>query len=182
MKNINLHITFFLITLSSICIAQTKSWTSKNAQISFFSNAPLENIEASSKTGLSALNTKTGDIIFKVWNKTFEFDKKLMQEHFNENYMESEKYPISEFRGKISDSYKMETDGSYELSVSGTLNIHGVTKLYNTKANIKVANEMVVATCSFNIRLADHKIKIPAVVGKNIAEVVNVKINATFKQ
>lgn len=181
MRKVILYTGLIVFLLNSL-YAQTKSWTSKDAQVSFFSSAPLEDIEAISKTGVSALNTTTGDIIFKVWNTTFQFEKKLMQEHFNENYMESERYPISEFRGKITDSKKLEKDGQYELNIAGMLNIHGIAKQYNTKAKIYVGNNTITAVCNFDVRLADHNIKIPSVVGKNIAEVVQVKITATFRQ
>lgn len=158
-----------------------KTLVAKHAEISFFSNAPLEDIQAISKTAASALNISTGDIVFKVRNTSFEFDKKLMQEHFNENYMESDKYPLSEFKGKIEEPQKLNKNGTYIVDVSGTLLIHGVTKLYQTKAKIIVKDNILSATCRFNVKLADHKIKIPSIVGRNIAEVVNIDISARYK-
>lgn len=181
MKNTAIIAILFTCLLSSV-LAQTKAWSCKEAQVSFFSSAPLEDIEAISKLGASALSTATGDIVFKVWNSTFHFDKKLMQEHFNENYMESERYPISEFRGKVLEANKLETEGSYELQVSGILNIHGVSKPYNTKVLVRAGNKVLIAKGSFDVRLSDHNIKIPTVVGQNIAEVVKVKFEAVYKQ
>lgn len=181
MKSIAIIVAVFTGLLSS-AISQTKAWSCKDAQISFFSSAPLEDIEAISKLGASAFSTTTGDIVFKVWNSTFQFEKKLMQEHFNENYMESERYPTSEFRGKVLEANKLEKEGSYELEVTGMLNIHGISKQYHTKVQIRSANNILIAKGSFDVRLADHNIKIPTVVGKNIAEVVKVKFEVAYKQ
>lgn len=159
---------------------QTNSLISKGATITFFSKALLEDIEAKSRQGGSAINVNTGDIIFRVKNVSFQFDKKLMQEHFNENYMESDKFPLSEFKGKIEDSEKISKDGIYKLKVSGTLQIHGVSKAYTTWTTFNVKNSIIKASTNFDVRLADHKITIPSIVGKKIAEVVKVTIDATY--
>jgi len=172
-------ITFFSVLIGR---AQENIYTSKDAKIKFFSSAPLENIDATSTKGNSAINISTGDIIFKVRINTFQFKKKLMQEHFNENYLESEKYPFAEFRGTISDPKKLQQVGTYDLTVTGKLNIHGVEKPYTTKINVIKTPTMWTATADFDIRVADHNIKIPTVVWKNIAEVVNTKITAVYKK
>ncbi|UIR55632.1 YceI family protein [Sphingobacterium sp. SRCM116780] len=182
MKKINIYfILWFLIGSMEVFAQQNITFTSKDATISFFSSAPLEDIEAKSNLAGSALNISTGDIIFKVKNTSFEFDKKLMQEHFNENYMESDKYPFSEFKGKIEESKKLNDNGNYTLKVSGTLQIHGVNKPYVTLVAFNVKNSVIKTLASFDVRLSDHKITIPSIVGKNIAEVVKVKIDATYK-
>lgn len=170
-----------LVSIKSFA-QQGSSLISKGASISFFSSTILEDIEAKSNLAGSAINLKTGDILFRVKNTSFQFDKKLMQEHFNENYMESDKYPLSEFKGRIEDSEKLSKDGNYTLKVSGTLQIHGITKAYSTMAAFNVKNSILTATASFDVRLADHSITIPSVVGKKIAETVKVKIAATYKQ
>lgn len=151
------------------------------AQLSFFSSAPLEDIEAVSKSGASAVNLETGELVFKVRNTSFQFDKKLMQEHFNENYMESDRYPLSEFKGEISDVEKLQTDGRHEVEVSGELTMHGVTKPYKTNGTIVVRNGQLRATCAFEIKLADHGIKIPSILGRNIAEQVSIDVQAVYK-
>ncbi|NJI72418.1 YceI family protein [Sphingobacterium kitahiroshimense] len=182
MKKITIYSVFLFLLLSLEGFAQqSSSFISKGASISFFSSAMLEDIEAKSNLAGSALDIKTGDILFRVKNTSFQFDKKLMQEHFNENYMESDKYTVSEFKGKIENSGQLTKDGNYTAKVSGTLQIHGVTKAYATMATFTVKNSIITAAASFDVRLADHKITIPSVVGKKIAEVVKVKINATYK-
>jgi hypothetical protein len=171
----------FLFFFVSVKGQQSNVLITKDAVLSFFSSAPLEDIEASSRSGASALNILTGDIIFKVKNSSFEFDKKLMQEHFNENYMETDKYPLSEFKGKLNDASKLRNDGQYTLPVSGTLQIHGVAKQYTTKGTFEVKNGVIKAAATFDVKLADHKIKIPSLVGQRIAEVVQVKVNSIYR-
>jgi polyisoprenoid-binding protein YceI len=152
--------------------------TCKNASISFFSSAPLEDIEAVSSTGVAALNVLTGDVVVKVKNTSFQFEKKLMREHFNENYMESERFPVSEFRGKLADASVLKVNGKHSLTVSGTLLVHGVTRPYEAKVTLEVAEGFIKAHASFPVKVADHGIRIPSIVGKNIAETVKVSILA----
>jgi len=154
---------------------------SKTVTTSFFSTTPIEDIEAISKTGASALNTQTGDIVVKISNTTFDFKKKMMQEHFNENYMESDKYPVSMFKGKIIGVVDYTKPGTYQVAAKGNLSIHGVTKNYEVPVKIMVTNNGINATTSFWVRMEDHKIKIPKIVIKNIAEAVEVKISALYQ-
>ncbi len=181
MKQAMYYMALFIGMLVMEARSQQKNWIARDAQVIFFSSAPLEDIEATSKSGASVLNTTTGEIVFKVRNTSFRFRKKLMQEHFNENYMESDKYPLSEFRGKITDAEIPDRNGSYDVKVSGTLTVHGVAKTCNTTARIVVKDGSLTATCSFDVKVADHNITIPSIVGKNIAEVVNVRISAQYQ-
>lgn len=154
---------------------------SNNAAVSFFSSTILEDIEGKSSLGSSAINAKTGDIIFKVPNTSFRFKKKLMQEHFNENYMESDKYPVSEFKGKLEKPIDVSKNGGYNVNVSGKLTVHGVTKDYRSVAEIVVNNGVATAKSVFKVKVADHNIKIPSLVFKNIAEIVEVRIQALYQ-
>ena len=154
---------------------------SNNAAVSFFSSTILEDIEGKSSLGSSAINANTGDIIFKVPNTSFRFKKKLMQEHFNENYMESDKYPVSEFKGKLEKLIDVSKNGSYSVHVSGKLTVHGVTKDYRSVAEIVVNNGIATAKSVFKVKVADHNIKIPSLVFKNIAEIVEVRIQALYQ-
>jgi len=152
------------------------------SQISFFSEAPVENISATTQKATSALDTKTSEIAVKVPIKSFEFKKQLMQEHFNENYMESEKFPYATFSGKINGPLEWDRDGRYRVTVAGNLEIHGVKKLYTTDATIEVKGGIITAHAKFNVKVADHDIKIPRIVIKNIAEVVEVEITSTYQK
>lgn len=152
----------------------------RNTGLSFFSATPVEDIDAVSDKGTSAMNVKTGELYFKVAVNTFKFKKQLMEEHFNENYLESEKYPYAIFKGKLVSPPDLHKDGTYEVAVDGVLSLHGVDKPYKEKATIIVKDGKPSANAKFNVKLADHKIKIPTLVIKNIAEVVEVTVKAAY--
>lgn len=169
----------FLIVFPAVSLAQDV-YVSRRAVFSFFSEAPMEDITAKTDKGVSALNLATRSVYFKVPIRSFEFRKSLMQQHFNENYMESDKYPNAEFRGSILEDIASRKDGSYPVTVRGKLNIHGVARDYTVKGELKISNGSIVANAKFPVRLEDHKIKIPSLVIKNIAEVVDVQVAATY--
>lgn len=177
MKNTCLFIVF---TLISFAVNAQQILISNNAKVSFFSSTVMEDIEGKSATGGSVIDTKSGNIIFKVKNTSFQFKKKLMQEHFNENYMESEKYPVSEFKGTIKEPINLAADGTYKVTIEGNLNIHGVSKAYKTQADLVVSKGTLNASAVFKVKIADHNIEIPKLVFKNIAESVEVRIQATY--
>lgn len=152
------------------------------SQISFFSEAPVENISAVTQKVTSALDTRTREIAFKVPIKSFEFKKQLMQEHFNENYLESGKFPYATFGGQINEPLEWDRDGRYRVTVAGNLEIHGVKKFYTTDATIEITDGLIAAHAKFNVKVADHDIKIPRIVIKNIAEIVEVEITSTYRK
>lgn len=156
----------------------------KNGNISFFSTAPMENITADNNQVMSVLNTQTGDLQFSVLIKGFHFKKSLMEEHFNENYMESDKFPKSTFKGLITDVSKISftKDGSYNVAVSGDLTIHGVTKKVTTPGTITVKSGNITASSKFNIRLADYNISIPGLVKDKIAETIEITVSCSYDQ
>ncbi|WP_029278693.1 YceI family protein [Pedobacter borealis] len=172
---------FTLIALFLCTGVKAQIWVSKSVNSSFFSSTPVEDIDAQSKTGASALNIKTNDIIFKVNNTSYQFKKKLMQEHFNENYIESDKYPTSDFKGKIIEQIDFSKPGTYPITVKGNLQIHGVSKEYQAKGSLVITTDEIKATSAFNVKLADHDIKIPTIVFKQIAETIQVKMTATYQ-
>ena len=153
----------------------------RNTQISFFSAAPIENIAASSAQAFSAIDIKKKTVYFKVPLKSFHFKKALMQEHFNENYLESDKYPYAEFKGQLITDSDLTKAGAHTVTVRGTLPLHGVSRPYNESAVIAVGPEGTKATCNFKVRLEDHKIDRPRLVFQNIAEIVDVKVSAFYK-
>ncbi|MEN6456872.1 MAG: YceI family protein [Prolixibacteraceae bacterium] len=154
---------------------------SREVVISFFSEAPLEDIKSESTKGVSAIDTVSDRIYFKVPVRSFEFEKSLMQEHFNENYLESSKYPNAEFSGTIKGPVNFSRDGNYPVTVQGDLTIHNVPKNYTVKGVMKVKGGEITAHAVFPVHIADHRIKIPRLVIKNIAEVVEVTINAIYE-
>jgi hypothetical protein len=174
MKSLFLYSLFFLWSGSVF----SQRYISEKNKISFFSKAPLENIEAHTYKSISILDTETGEIVFSVPIKTFEFEKALMQEHFNENFMESGKYPRAKFKGKIVD-FEMKA-GKQQVVAEGKLEIHGVTKEVSISGDIEVSDQTVRVTAQFPVRVADHNIKIPRIVASNIAEVVDVTLDFNY--
>ena len=117
-------------------------YITKNGHIKFYSETPMETIEANNQQVNSALDISTGDFVFKVLMKSFEFEKALMQEHFNENYVESDKYPNSTFKGKVLNitDYDFKSNNSYDVIVEGDLSMHGVTKKITEKGTLTVSD------------------------------------------
>lgn len=170
-----------------MCILATgflkaQTFVAKAGTAHFFSTTPLEDIEASSKEVTSVFNTQTGELVVSMPIKSFQFSKKLMQEHFNENYMESDKYPKADFRGKILDlkSFDFSKDGTYVVVVAGELTIHGVKKSRTIDASFTVKGGMVTGAAKFKVVLEDHKVERPQIVWEKIAEVVDVDVNFVY--
>lgn len=151
---------------------------SKTASISFLSKSPLENIEAHNKNVLSVWDVNTGRIEFSLLMREFEFKKALMQEHFNEDYVESDKYPKAFFKGVISggNPFSTELDGIYNVTINGTLTIHGITQQVSVPATITIKNKAVSARAEFTVMPADFNIKIPAIVANNISKEIKVQV------
>ena len=171
----------FTIFLLEICwMGQAQVYTSQDVMMSFFSKAPIEDIKAESEKGVSAVNFDNKSIYFKVAIRSFEFPKSLMQEHFNENYLESSKYPSAEFKGNIKGMVDLKKDSIYPVKVQGNLTIHGVTKNYQVDGVFSVENGIVSGESTFKVKLVDHNIKIPSILIKNIAEIIDVSIAVKY--
>ncbi len=152
----------------------------KNAEIRLFSSAPMENIEAVSKNAYGIINVDKGEIQFGVSIRSFQFRKSLMQEHFNENYMESDKYPAAKFKGEINIPIDISKDGVYQVTAVGDLEVHGVTKKRSLPGTVRVSNGKLEIISTFDVKCQDHNIKIPALVFKNIAETIRINLKGTF--
>ena len=173
-------IIFILLCITSVSLAQNRFFT-RTGTIRFFSETPVENIEAINNQSSSVFDIESGEIAVSAQMKGFEFEKALMQEHFNENYVESEKYPTATFKGSIKnyDKSSFKADETYTVEVEGDLTMHGVTKRVNTPVTIIWGQNNIKASSSFNVKVADFDIKIPKAVIDNIAEsiLVNVDFN-----
>ncbi len=172
----------FLLFLGSAGIAQEK-YFSRNGEISFFSKAPIEDIEAHHNQVSSILNVQTGEMVFSMFIKGFQFEKSLMQEHFNENYLESDKFPKATFKGEIQNfsDLNLADKDMVEFTVKGEMDIHGVVKEYSIPGKLVKTESGFQGTAKFKIRVEDHKIKIPSMVIDNIAEVVDVNVKISYK-
>lgn len=156
----------------------------KNGQITFAAGTALEDIDGTNKSTSSVYDVNTGQIEFAVLIKGFEFKRALMQEHFNENYLESDKYPKAVFRGKVIDAGQLnfKKDGAYPITVKGTLEMHGVKKEITVPGAIKVAGTAVNASAVFDILLSDFNITIPGLVKDKISKSVNVRIECNYSE
>lgn len=178
-KKINL-ITVALLLISSYGWSQ--KYFTRNAEVTFFSEAPAENIEAQNRQVTCILNTENGEIAFSVQMKGFHFEKALMEEHFNENYVESHKYPKATFAGKILDFDKIDVtkDGTYKVIAEGTMSMHGIEKKMKADGDLAVKDGKILLSSKFNMKVEDYKISIPKAVINKIAEVIEVSLNATL--
>ncbi len=150
----------------------------KKTTINFFSATALENISAVDTVATMLLNSKTGDVIANISIKGFVFPNALMQEHFNEEYMESDKFPMGSFKGKINEAVDYTKDGSTAVTITGTLTIHGVAKPRTINATILVKGKTATVDSKFDIALVDHNIKVPTAVGAKIAEKIAVTVHS----
>jgi polyisoprenoid-binding protein YceI len=159
--------------------SQAQRFITKTGQIKFYSDSPLEKIEAHDRQVNAALDATTGDFVFKVLIKSFEFEKALMQEHFNENYLESDKFPNATFLGKVINNKEINTskDGVFEVMVEGKLTIHGTTRQVKTKGIFEIKGEKIGAKAKFSILLADYNIKIPGAVTNSISKSIEITVD-----
>ena len=180
------RIIFFVIVFLAIGMnsVSAQKYFTRDGKISFFSDAALEKIEAHNSKATSVLDASSGKLEFAVLIKAFQFEKALMQEHFNENYMESSKYPKAKFKGQIDnmDALKLDKDGSYTVQVSGDMTIHGVSNKLSTPATITVKGGHIQAVTSFDVIVADYNIEIPSVVRDNIAKIVKVDVDVQYQK
>jgi hypothetical protein len=178
---------FALIIIITVCfsipvLAQDKYYT-KNGRIQFESKAPLENIEAVNKSVTCVLDSKTGNVQFAVIMRGFEFAKALMQEHFNENYVESHKFPKAEFKGQVlnNDAINYTQDGVYPAKIRGKMTIHGETNDVEADGKVTVKNGKIVANSDFRIHISDYKISIPNLVKDKVSNSVRIVVDCTLQ-
>ena len=168
---------FPLLLLCSInCFSQ--KYISNDGEITFFSYAPIEDIKAVNKKVSAVYNSADDNIVFQLNINDFNFRKKLMQTHFNENYLESDLYPQSTFIGKV---IALEGD---KAKVKGMLTIHGVTKEIEADGTLLKNNESVEILSEFKVNLVDYNISIPTIVMYKIAEeiLINIEIELNYSQ
>ena len=158
-----------------------QTYRSVGSWIRFYSEAPVEDIEAINEDGKSAVNIATGEAVYSIPIKGFVFEKSLMREHFNENYLESEKYPNATFKGRITGYDTVRHDWQRAVAM-GKMNIHGVEKSVRYDGKIRITADSLFVEAQFPIALKDYKIKIPKVVFYNIAEVVDVTVKFSYEK
>jgi len=176
-------ITFIAVLFCHLTIAQNVL-IDKKAVAHFYSDAPIEDIEATNEEAIGAMDIEKGTVAVSMLIRNFHFEKSLMEEHFNENYMESEKFPKASFKGRILDFSSIDFDevGSFTAQATGELDIHGISKPVTSDVTFDVTDSQIIAKTMFKVKLEDHDIKIPKLVVKKIAEVVDVDVTFTFNK
>ena len=175
------RLILFLFFLNIILAANAQKFMTKNGYIGFFSHTSMEDIKGDNNQVVGVIDITTGEMAFQALIKSFHFDRALMEEHFNENYMESDKIPKSIFKGKITNlsSVNFSKNGTYDVTVEGDLTIHDVTNKISTKGTIEVITGGINASSKFNINPEDYKIIIPGVVRDKINK--NLEVTVTMK-
>jgi polyisoprenoid-binding protein YceI len=175
----HLIVMFFLLSIAFAVSAQ--KYMTKNGFIGFFSHTPMEDIKGDNNQVAGVLDISTGDMVFQALIKSFHFDRALMEEHFNENYMESDKFPKSSFKGKITNlsTVNFSKNGTYNVTVEGDLTIRDATNRISTRGTIEVVTDGINANSKFKIVPEDYKINIPGVVRDKIDK--NLEVTVTMK-
>ncbi len=173
---------YILVILSLILssnFAYAQKYSTKTGKISFEASVPLfEDVYAENNNSTAIFNADTGDIASLAMVNTFSFKSSLMQEHFNENYAESAKYPKTSFKGKIQNFNKSDLSAKPKsYTISGTLNFHGVDNAVQSTANIYMKDDKIVVQGKFVAKTAHYKVKIPKMVAAKVTENVNVNYN-----
>ncbi len=176
-------LSLIALVAMSFKLAYDQKYYTKTGNITFFSKTDAENIEGVNHKVTSAFESKTGKLQFSVLMKAFEFEKALMQEHFNENYVESDKFPKASFDGKFDNiaAINFSKDGTYQTTVSGNLTIKDKTNKVSVPGNVNVKGTNVNAKAKFSILLADYNVKIPAVVKDKINKEIEIRVDLDYK-
>ncbi len=166
--------------LGFVLQSTAQTFVGKSIKVNLFSSTPVEDIKASSTTGSAVLIAQTQELAVQLPIKSLVFDRKLMQEHFNENYMESDKYPLAKFKGVIEPKIDWTKDGEYTVNAKGTLTVHGVDQPRSISGKITIKNGIINLDSSFEVTCVAHQIKIPKLVFTKIAEVIQLKVSGTL--
>lgn len=163
--------------LGFVAAMHAQIYQGKKTKIDFFSVTALENISATDTVATMILNAATGDVVANISIKSFVFPSPLMQEHFNEDYMESDKFPKASFVGKINEKIDYTKDAVIPITITGTLTIHGVAKPRTLPGTLTIKGGMVTIDSKFTVLLADHNITIPEALGTKVAESIAVTVH-----
>ncbi|MBT1685910.1 YceI family protein [Dawidia soli] len=174
------RVILVVLVLATVLPALGQKYKAEKGYASFFSKATVEDIKAENTQISSLFNAASGDIAFSIPIKGFQFDKALMQEHFNEKYMETEKYPTATFAGKLQ-GYSSGGAATQSVTAKGKLNIHGVVRPVEIAGQVEKQGDKLLMKSSFVVKLADYNVQIPKLLWQNIAEQVDVTIQVTYK-
>ncbi|SHN46029.1 YceI-like domain-containing protein [Chitinophaga sp. CF418] len=156
---------------------QAQIFMTRNGNVSFFSKTPLEDIKAENSQAFAAVDLTKKSVAFTLLQRNFLFPKQLMQEHYNENYVESEKFPKAQFSGTFTGDVPAKP-GTYKVQVTGQLTLHGVTQQITVPGELEVQEGKLTAKSAFAVKPSDFNIKIPSLVKDKIASQINIQIVA----
>jgi polyisoprenoid-binding protein YceI len=186
MKKLSILTLITIVTYSLVAFKPApEKWVSSKTHVKSFSTTPAEDIEANNYKTVSTIDPGTGEVVFSVPMQSFEFEKSLIQKHFNQDdFLDTKNYPKAKFTGKITnlEEINWEADGTYSANISGDLTIRGVTKPYTEKGSITVSGNSLKANSTFNVTLADHGIAFKK--GKpstNVAKTVEITLLAEYQ-
>lgn len=169
------QLLLLLLTGCLLHTSQAQTYITRTGQIGFYSKTSLEDIKAENRQVFAAVDLSKKTVAFSLLMRGFLFDKQLMQDHFNENYAESDKYPKASFNGTITGTVN-NTPGKYPVQVEGKLTLHGVTQPVSIPTVLEVQAGTLSGNASFSIKPADYKIAIPSVVKDKIAQQIAVQV------
>ena len=188
MKKINagLLLTVALLTFSLEAQAQDR-YVSSKTHIKFFSTTPAEDIEANNYAAVSTIDPSTGAVVFSVPIQSFEFEKAMMQEHFNnEHFLESSVYPKSKFKATILnlDEIDFTKNGEYQAEIEGEMTIKDITNSLKESGTITVKDQILTVNAVFDLVLADYGITFndSEMVSKKIAKSVEITVTAVYNR
>lgn len=171
-------VLLFLLLTTHADFLQAQIYIGEKCTLSFFSETKMENIDAVNSVSKPVLNSKNGAFAIKASQNAFNFKSALMQEHYNENYIESEKYPYATFTGIINEAIDYTNEQVNKVTITGNLNMHGVDQPRTITGTLEIKNTKIILNSNFLITVADYKIKVPSLYIEKIAEVVKVTLHA----
>ncbi len=174
-------VLFIVVTYLNLLNSQAQIYIADTCKVSFFSAATIEDIAAVNTISKPVMSTASGEIQISISNEDFIFKKNLMQEHFNEDYMESDKYPHTIFKGKVNEKVDYAKDGTNNVTVTGNMDMHGVKKTITIPGTITIKNGILYLKAEFVAKLVDYNIKVPSVLGSSVAEQVAITLTARMK-
>ncbi len=178
-----LFVTILAVITASLCFGQ--KYFTKSGKINFDATSPSspEKVEAMNRSAICVIDSKTGAIQFTMLMKGFEFERALMEEHFNENYVESNKFPKAEFKGKIKDNDDINyaKDGTYKAKVKGDITIHGETKEVEADGKLVIQNGKISVEAEFTVKLSDFKISIPGLVADKVSKTARITVSCSLE-
>lgn len=173
-----------IILIASAHFASCQKYFTKTGKTAFKASVDtFEPIEAENNSTTAILNTSSGEVAALIFVRAFRFKVALMEEHFNENYMDSDNYPKASFKGQIKD-FDLNALGDQEKSyvLSGTLTIRGQNQNIETSADMKMVNDQIVVSATFDVQPEKFNIEIPEIVREKIAKNIRIDLNYELKK